>query len=79
MNQVELRFQELNGKQIAYHTQTIFHVQIGNGYKGGYKNRMTIVGDLAKAVYYYNALNIGNGYKKRLMMGKKFLAMASST
>jgi hypothetical protein len=78
LKQLELRYQELNGKPVAYHSATEFRIQIGKGYKGSYKNRMTIVGNLGQAVMWYNSLNIGNGYKKRLLMGNKSLAMASS-
>lgn len=58
--------QELNGKKIAYHDQTEFLVQIGRN-KSAYKTRYTITGNLAQAVRYFNGINIGNGYKKRLL------------
>lgn len=58
---------ELNGKTIAYHEDTEFLVQIGRG-KGSYKTRWTFKGNLYQAVKYYNCLNIGYGYKKRLLM-----------
>lgn len=58
----------LNGKRIAYSDRTVFAVQVGRGPKGAYANRYSIQGDLARAVSYFNAINIGNGYKKRLVM-----------
>lgn len=58
----------LDGKRIAYTAETVFQVQVGRGSKGGYKTSYTFKGDLAKAVFYYNCINIGNGYKKRLVM-----------
>ena len=58
----------LNGKPIAYCDETEFLIQVGKGDKGAYKTRYHIVGDLGRAVMYYRAINIGNGYKKRLLM-----------
>jgi len=58
----------LNGKPIAYADTTEFLVQVGQGTKGSYKTRYSFIGDLNQAVRYYNCLNIGNGYKKRLFM-----------
>jgi hypothetical protein len=63
---MELITQELNGKKIAYTTETLFEVQVGKD-NSAYKTRYSFIGDLAKAVYYFNAINIGNGYKKRLL------------
>jgi hypothetical protein len=59
---------ELNGKKIAYSSETVFLIQIGRYYKGSYKTRYTIKGSLPQAVRYYNGINIGRGYKKRLVM-----------
>lgn len=55
----------LDGKSIAYSESTEFLVEIGKG-KGKYSIRYRFVGNLSQAVFYYNAINIGNGYKKRL-------------
>ena len=57
----------LDGKRIAYTEDTKFEVQIGRG-KGAYATRYTFRGELARAVMYYRGINIGNGYKKRLVM-----------
>ena len=63
----ELRYNELDGKRIAYHKRTQFLVQVGRGPKGAYRTKYTITGDLAQAVLYYNGINLGHGYKKRLL------------
>ncbi len=57
----------LDGKRIAYGETTEFLVQVGRG-KGAYATRYAFKGELARAVMYYNAINIGRGYKKRLVM-----------
>jgi len=56
----------LDGKQIAYHDATEFLVQVGKG-SGAYKTRYRFVGTLMAAVWSYRAINVGNGYKKRLI------------
>jgi hypothetical protein len=58
----------LDGKNIGYSSETKFLIESGKGPKGSYKVRMTFTGDLERAVLWYNSLNIGNGYKKRLVM-----------
>jgi len=57
----------LDGKKIAYTSETEFLVQVGKD-KGSYKTRYNIKGSFTQAVFYYNGLNIGNGFKKRLLM-----------
>jgi hypothetical protein len=65
---IELKQSILNGKPIAYSSATVFEVQVG--YKQGkYKNRYSFEGNLEQAVFYYNGINIGNGFKKRLYCG----------
>lgn len=59
---------ELDGKRIAFSNQTEFLVQVGRGPKGSYRTKYRFVGNLAQAVTYYNGINIGLGYKKRLYM-----------
>ena len=65
---MELKTSILNGKQIAYSSETEFLVQVGKGSKGAYRTRYSFTGNLYQAVLYYNCINIGNGYKKRLYM-----------
>lgn len=56
----------LNGKRIAFTRDSKFLIQTGKG-KSSYKTRYSVIGSLEQAVMYYNLLNIGNGYKKRLI------------
>jgi hypothetical protein len=42
-------------------------VQVGKG-KRSYKTKYRIVGDLTLAVRYYAGINLGPGFKKRLLM-----------
>lgn len=58
---------ELDGKKIKYTDETEFLVQVGKD-KGSYKTRWSFKGNLNSAVMYYRSLNIGNGFKKRLLM-----------
>ena len=77
---IEIKTAELDGKRIAYHTETKFLVQIGKG-RSAYKTRYSFVGNLKSAVLYYRSINIGNGYKKRLLaptFNKPILARAFS-
>jgi len=64
---MELKTTELDGKKIAYCSETEFLVQLGKG-KGSYKTKYKIKGNLSQAVLWYNGLNVGNGFKKRLIM-----------
>ena len=66
LKKVRLLESDLNGKKIAYHSRAEFLVQVGRG-KSSYTTRYTIIGSLSQAVMYYNGVNIGNGYKKRLV------------
>ena len=78
---VKLKTATLDGKTIAFSSETTFLVQVGRYTKGKYLTRCTFKGNLAQAVSYYNAINIGRGYKKRLVMmgaAKPVLAKAAS-
>lgn len=71
----------LDGKRIAYHTTTEFLVQVGRGPKGSYTTRYSFTGNLTQALMYYKSINIGRGYKKRLIapsMNRPLLARAFS-
>jgi len=66
----------LDGKRIAYSSESHFHVQVGKG-KGKYKTKYSFKGELGQACMYYLGVNVGNGYKKRLFcpeMNKPVLA-----
>ena len=58
----------LDGKRIAYTDETEFLVQVGRYTKGKYQTKYSFKGNLHQAVMYYRGINIGNGYKKRLVM-----------
>lgn len=58
----------LDDRHIGYSEHTEFYVQLGFGKGGRWMNKYTFRGNLGQAVLYYNALNIGRGYKKRLFM-----------
>jgi hypothetical protein len=68
MMDIKLFTSELNGKKIAYSSETEFLVQVGRYSKGSYHTKYSFKGNLAQAVMYYNGINIGYGYKKRLLM-----------
>ncbi len=57
----------LDGKRIAYTDDTEFLVQVGRG-RGAYATRYSFKGNLHQAVFHYQCINIGRGYKKRLVM-----------
>lgn len=66
---------------IAFSSETIFLVQVGRYAKGKYLTRYSFKGNLEQAVFHYRCINIGLGYKKRLVMvgaNKPVLAKAAS-
>jgi hypothetical protein len=74
----------LDGKKIAWNDDpengNTFRVEVGKG-RGKYKTRYTFRGNLAEACKYYRCINIGLGYKKRLVcpeFNKPTLARAFS-
>jgi hypothetical protein len=72
----------INGRAVAYSSETTWLVQTGRG-KGSYSTRYTFKGEagLHHAWFYYKSINIGNGYKKRLLspeMNKPTLARSFS-
>jgi hypothetical protein len=64
---METYISEIDGKNIAYTNETEFLIQIGHG-KSSYKTISKFKGKFISAVMYYRAINVGNGYKKRLLM-----------
>lgn len=48
----------------------IYFVQIGKN-KSAYKTKWTFYNERNRAVMYYNGLNVGYGYKKRLLIQDK--------
>lgn len=77
MDDATLHTATLDGKHIAYSSETEFLVQVGRG-RGAYATRYSFKGNLGQAVFHYRCINIGNGYKKRLLMNDKVLAQVSS-
>ena len=57
----------LDGKRIIYSDTTTFLVQVGHKNRA-YATRYSFTGNLHQAVMHYRCINIGNGYKKRLLM-----------
>lgn len=68
---------KFNGRDIEYSDNTTFQVQVGRN-KSAYKTRYSFVGDIRKAAFYYQCINIGRGYKKRLLIDNKVLVRAFS-
>ena len=70
MSGTKLLTATLDGKMIAYSSETEFVVQVSKSKnsKSGYETRYTIKGNLAQAVMYYSGINVGYGYRKRLLM-----------
>jgi len=64
---IKLLTATLDGKPVAYSTDTEFLVQVGKG-RGAYSTRYRFTGNLGQAVLWYRSINIGNGYKKRLFV-----------
>jgi len=64
---VTLHIATINGKGIAYSSETIFHVQVGKN-RSAYRNRFTFKGNFAQVWAHFKAINVGNGFKKRILM-----------
>ena len=58
---------EIDGKLISYTPDTDFWVQVGFR-QGAYQTRYSFKGNPVQACMYYRCINIGRGYKKRLLM-----------
>lgn len=57
----------LDNKRIGYCTETEFLVQVGKG-TSGYKTKYRIIGNFGRAFMNYEGINLGPGFKKRLLM-----------
>ncbi len=64
---IQFHAAQIDGKMVAYHDGTHFLVQVGRG-KGSYRTKYDIVGKLTQAIMYYTGINLGRGFKKRLLM-----------
>lgn len=58
---------EVDGAPVHYTSDTQFLVQLGRGAKGSFRTKFSTVGNLGQALLFYQGLNIGVGYKKRLL------------
>lgn len=71
----------INGKQYTYFSDTYFLVQVARK-RGSFATRNAVMGNYAQAVALYNGINIGNGFKKRLLLQtsvrREVLAIATS-
>lgn len=65
--EIEIRTVTLDGKKVAYSSETLFLVQVGKN-RGAYRTKYTFKGNPFEAAKYYRGLNVGLGYKKRLVM-----------
>lgn len=77
---IQLKTATVDGKQVGYSSETVFLVQVGKG-KSSYKTRYSFTGDLGRAIMHFNMINIGNGFKKRLLVpsfNKPVMARAAS-
>lgn len=64
---IELKTVTLDGKKLAYTSETLFLVQVGKN-RGAYRTRYRFVGNIYAAAQHYRGLNVAYGYKKRLVM-----------
>lgn len=59
-----------------------YHVEVGRYCKGAYKPRYTLETP-ERAAFYYSAINIGHGYKKRLVIrradGKRIVIVSCAS
>jgi hypothetical protein len=80
MSDIKLLTATLNGKRIAFSSETEFTVQTSKraDSKSAYETRYTFKGDIGRAVFHYNCINLGNGYRKRLIMDGKVLNRQAS-
>ena len=67
----------INNKKFIINDKTRFCIQMGKG-RSAYKDRYVFVGELEKALFYYRCINIGYGYKKRLLINQKVVTRAFS-
>jgi hypothetical protein len=59
----------IDGKDYTYSESDVWKVEVGKGSKGAYHSRYTL-DNPRQGVWYFNCINIGNGFKKRLSLVK---------
>ena len=57
----------IDGKDYTYSEGDTWSVEVGRWEKGSYRGRYSLETP-QKAMWYFNAINIGRGYKKRLSL-----------
>lgn len=68
MNSIKFLEFKLNGKMVICDNNADVLIQVGKG-KGSYKTRWTFKAyEINLALISYKGINIGNGYKKRLVI-----------
>ena len=67
----------IDGKEYSYSEGDTWSVEVGRWGKGSYRGRYNL-DTPQKAMWYFNAINIGRGYKKRLSLiqGEKRITVA---
>jgi hypothetical protein len=68
-----------NGKVIHwdYMDDEVFQVQVARN-RSAYATAYSFTGNAQAAIAYYKAINVGNGYKKRLMLSNTVIARCAS-
>lgn len=64
---MEIKTVTIDSRKLAYTSETVFLVQVGKN-RGAYRTMWSFNGDPFEAAKYYRGLNVGRGYKKRLLM-----------
>lgn len=64
---MEIKTITIDNRKVAYTSETLFLVQLGKN-RGAYRTKWAFKGDPFEAAKYYRGLNVGLGYKKRLLM-----------
>ena len=65
-------------RSVEYTNDTTFVVQVGKG-KGKYTSSYTYQGNFNKAAHHYAGINVGYGYKKRILIGNTVVARCFSS
>ena len=64
---VTLHTATVNGKSISYSSETSFLVQVGKN-SSAYRTRFAFKGNFAQVWAHFASINVGNGFKKRILM-----------
>lgn len=78
---VRMMSAEVNGKRIGFSSDTEFLVQTSKtrNRKSGYETRYKFTGEqFQRMAMHYSGINIGNGYRKRVVMAGKVIIREAS-